>query len=67
MEEEVDEEVNKKGGDEMDEEGDQEVDKAKIYLTEPTPTASLPLPLQKICPTLFLSKYIHTCSSAHTH
>ena len=64
MEEEVDEEVDKKGGDEMDEEGDQEVDKAKIYLTEPTPTASLPLPLQKICPTLFLSKYIHTCSSA---
>ena len=60
VDEGVDEEVDEKGGDEMDE----EVDKAKIYLTEPTLTASLPLPLQKICPTLFLSKYIHTCSSA---
>ena len=57
-------EIVEKEDEEVDEEGDEEVDKAKIYLTEPTPTASLPLPLQKICLTLFLSKYIHTCSSA---
>ena len=60
----MEEEVGEGLDEEVDKKGDEEVAKAKIYLTEPTPTASLPLPLQKICPTLFLSKYIHTCSSA---